>query len=140
MALTYNTGATGSRGRKVSDQYADMLRGFEELCAELEEIAKGADEPHRKAALEAGGKIIKDRAREIVQYGDEPYHLATKGIVIGQFTGNKIDIGWTEKGFYGRFLENGTERMDHPFPHINKAYEQVKTQVREAMLRELNLK
>lgn len=139
MAITYNTGATGSRGRKVSDQYADMLRGFDELIAELQEYAKGADEAHRREALTAGGEILMNRAREIVPMGDEPYHLAAEGIVFGQLTGEKIDVGWTKKGFYGRFLEMGTSKMA-PRPHIIPAYEQKKNEIYNEMLTIMKLK
>lgn len=140
MAITYNTGAKGSRGRAVSDQYAGMLRGFSELIEELQEFARGADETHRREALTAGGEILMNRAREIVPYSARRDGLLQKeGIVFGQLNGEKIDIGWTKEGFYGRFLEMGTSKMS-PIPHLRPAYEQKKTEIFSEMLTVMKLK
>ena len=115
----------------------DMTRGFDELAKELEEIAKHADESHRRQALDDGAEIIVDRAREIVPV--DTGLLSRSGIVKGNNTGDAIEVGWTKDGFYGRFLENGTTKMA-PRPHISPAYEQTKTQVNEKMLATMKLK
>ena len=123
MALTYS-GAKGSRG-------------FDELRAELEEIVKSVDEPHRKAALKAGAELIRERASAIAPKRGGT--LKTSGIVAGNLTDGYIEIGWTEEAFYGRFLEMGTSKMA-PRPHLRPAYEQRKTQVIDAMLEKMKLK
>lgn len=140
MAISYNTGATGSRGRAVSDQYADMLRGFDELRAELTEIANSAAGPGRTEALEKGAEIIKDRSVTLApkRKGSRGGTLK-KGIVIGNNTEDYIEVGWTKEAFYGRFLEMGTSKMA-PRPHIRPAYEQKKREVFETMLRIMKLK
>lgn len=118
----------------------DLTRGFDELAKELEEIAKHTDESHRRQALEDGAEIVIDRARTLVNYSKRRKGILQKtGIVKGDNTGDKIDIGWTKDGFYGRFLENGTSKMA-PRPHISPAYEQTKTQVNEKMLATMKLK
>ena len=118
----------------------DLTKGFDELAEELEDIAKHADESHRRQALDEGGEIVVDRARTLVNYSERRKGLLQKtGITKGDNTGEKIDIGWTKDGFYGRFLENGTTKMA-PRPHISPAYEQTKSQVNEKMLTIMKLK
>lgn len=119
---------------------ADLTKGFDELAQELSQIAKAATGPAKKEALEDGAEIVVDRARTLVNYSKRRKGLLQKtGIVKGDNTGDKIDIGWTKDGFYGRFLEYGTSKMA-PRPHINPAYEQTKTQVINTMLTKLKLK
>lgn len=116
---------------------ADLTKGFDELAQELSEIAKAATGPAKQQALGKGGDIIVQRARAIVPV--DTGLLKREGIVKGDNTGDKIDIGWTNDGFYGRFLEHGTSKMA-PRPHISPAWEQSKTQVTETMLTMLKLK
>ena len=115
----------------------DLTRGFSELAEELSRIARSTDEPHRRKALDDGGAIIEKRARQLVPV--DTGLLQREGVVRGDNNGDKIDIGWTKEGFYGRFLENGTPKMD-PRPHISPAYEQTKNQVANTMLQKMKLK
>ena len=116
---------------------ADLTKGFDELAQELSEIAKAATGPAKQQALDKGGDIVVQRARALapVRTG----LLKREGIVKGDNTGDKIDIGWSKDGFYGRFLENGTSKMA-PRPHISPAWEQTTTQVTRTMLNMLKLK
>lgn len=116
---------------------ADLTKGFDELAQELSQIAKAATGPAKKEALEDGAEIVVDRARALAPV--DTGLLKREGIVKGDNTGDKIDIGWTKDGFYGRFLEHGTSKMA-PRPHINPAWEQTKTQVINTMLTDLKLK
>lgn len=116
---------------------ADLTKGFDELAQELSQIAKAATGPAKKEALEDGAEIVVDRARVLAPV--DTGLLKREGIVKGDNTGDKIDIGWTKAGFYGRFLEHGTSKMA-PRPHINPAWEQTKTQVINTMLTDLKLK
>ena len=116
---------------------ADLTKGFDELAQELSQIAKAATGPAKREALEDGAKIIVDRARALAPV--DTGLLKREGIVKGDNTGDKIDIGWTKDGFYGRFLEHGTSKMA-PRPHISPAWEQTKTQVINTMLTKLKLK
>lgn len=115
---------------------ADLTKGFDELSKELTEYSKSADPARRKDALEEGAEIIVDRARSLapVRTG----LLKREGIAKGNNTNDFIDVGWTESGFYGRFLEYGTSKMA-PRSHLRPAYEQTKTQVADTMLRKLKL-
>lgn len=116
---------------------ADLTKGFDELAQELSQIAKAATGPAKREALEDGAEIVVDRARALAPV--DTGLLKREGIVKGDNTGDKIDIGWTKDGFYGRFLEHGTSKMA-PRPHINPAWEQTKTQVINTMLTDLKLK
>lgn len=116
---------------------ADLTKGFDELAQELSQIAKAATGPAKKEALEDGAEIVVDRARALAPV--DTGLLKREGIVKGDNTGDKIDIGWTKDGFYGRFLEHGTSKMA-PRPHISPAWEQTKTQVINTMLTDLKLK
>lgn len=116
---------------------ADLTKGFDELAQELSQIAKAATGPAKKEALEDGAEIVVARARALAPV--DTGLLKREGIVKGDNTGDKIDIGWTKDGFYGRFLEHGTSKMA-PRPHISPAWEQSKTQVTETMLTKLKLK
>ncbi len=119
---------------------ADLTKGFGELAQELSEIAKYATGPAKKDALEDGAEIIVNRARSLVPYSTRRKGLLKKtGITKGDNTGDKIDVGWTQEGFYGRFLEHGTSKMA-PRPHISPAWEQTQTQVINTMLTKLKLK
>ena len=119
--------------------------GFAELQTELQDIAKATDEPSRKEALEEGGEIIKTRAKQLApvlqdeHYGRTRGYLRNQGIVIGNNTGENIEVGWTNDGFYGRFLEYGTRKMN-PRSHIRPAYEQTQSQVMNVMLQKMKLK
>ena len=123
----------------------DLTKGFQEFSEELTELAKSTSEPYRKEALDAGGEIIAGRARQLVpvlkdeHYGRVRGYLRDQGIVKDDNDGNSIQVGWTKDGFYGRFLENGTSKMD-PFPHIRPAYEQKKREVWDAMEKKMKLK
>lgn len=114
----------------------DLTKGFDELSKELAELSKSADPARRKDALEDGAEIIVARARSLapVRTG----LLKREGIVKGNITGDFVDVGWTDDGFYGRFLEYGTSKMA-PRSHLRPAYEQTKTQVVDVMLRKLKL-
>ena len=116
---------------------ADLTKGFDELAQELSQIAKAATGSAKKEALEDGAEIVVDRARTRAPV--DTGLLKREGIVKGDNTGDKIDIGWTKAGFYGRFLEHGTSKMA-PRPHISPAWEQTKTQVINTMLTKLKLK
>lgn len=135
MALTYE-GKKGSRNRKVSNEYTEMLDGFAELQSELAEIVQGCDEKHREKALYAASCIITDEARRRAPV--DTGYLSDRGIVSVVLNGNEADIGWTSDAFYGRFLEMGTSKMVAR-PHLRPAYEAKKNQVVEVMRKELNL-
>ena len=115
----------------------DPTKGFDELSQELADIAKHADAPTRKEALEKGAEIIVRRARSLVPV--DTGLLKRSGVVKGENNGTSIQIGWTKSGFYGRFLERGTSKMA-PRPHIWPAYEQTKNEVMDTMLRKMKLK
>lgn len=116
---------------------ADLTKGFSELAQELSEIAKTATGPEKKKALEKGAEIVVDRARSLAPV--DTGLLKREGIDKGDNTGDSIEIGWTNDGFYGRFLEHGTSKMS-PRPHLSPAWEQTQTQVDETMLTMLKLK
>lgn len=111
--------------------------GFAELQEELQDIAKGADDPSRKQALDEGAEIIMTRARTLapVRTG----LLKREGITKGNNNGESVEIGWTKDGFYGRFLEYGTSKMA-PRSHLRPAYEQTQSQVMNVMLQKMKLK
>ena len=115
----------------------DLTKGFQEFSEELTELAKSTSEPYRKEALDAGGEIIVERARQLVPV--DTGLLQREGIVKGDNDGNSIQVGWTKDGFYGRFLENGTSKMS-PRPHIRPAYEQKKREVWDVMEKKMKLK
>lgn len=135
MALNYGD-KTGSRNRKVSNEYAEMLDGFAEMQAELAEIVQDCDEKHREKALYEAACIITDEARRKAPI--DTGRLSDWGIVSIVRNGNEADIGWTGDAFYGRFLEMGTSKMSAR-PHLRPAYEAKKNQVIEVMRKELNL-
>ena len=114
-----------------------LTKGLEELRQELADIAKSTDLNTRKQALEEGADIVVERARSIAP--QRTGLLKREGIDKGDNTGDKIDVGWTKDGFYGRFLEYGTSKMAAQ-PHIRPAYEQTQTKVIDTMLREMKLK
>ena len=115
----------------------DLTKGFDELQQELTEVAKATSGPERKEALDDGAEIIVDRAQSLapVRTG----LLKREGIVSGNNTGDYINIGWTEPGFYGRFLEYGTSKMS-PRPHLRPAWEQTQSTVMNTMLVKMKLK
>lgn len=118
----------------------DLTRGFTELAEELEDIVKNTDEAHRKKALDAGAEPIVEKARQIVNYSARRKGLLKKsGITKGDNTGDKIDIGWTNDGFYGRFVEYGTRKMS-PRPHLRPAWEQRQDEALNRMKSEMKLK
>lgn len=115
---------------------ADLLMGFEELSKELAQIAKDAGPEKRKRALEAGAKIVVEKARASVPV--RTGLLKREGIAAESPKDDAVEIGWTQSGFYGRFLEHGTSKM-RARPHLQPAYEREQNRITQTMLRELKL-
>lgn len=87
---------------------ADMTQGFELLAEDLQKMSERvADERMRRAVLEAGAKPVVDGARQLAARHSRTGRMA-RSIDTDYDSGQEIQrIGWGDKGFYGRFYEDG---------------------------------
>jgi len=87
---------------------ADIKKGLEELAADLEKIAQRVtDQRTRRRVLEVGASPIVDRSkRAIMQFRRTG---ALNGSIHQSFNTRTEGqaIGWGNRGFYGRFYEDG---------------------------------
>jgi len=83
-------------------------QGFEKLAADLVRIAtKATNQQVRRKVLEEGAKPIVERAQRTMQRYRRTGRL-DKSIHSSYNTRDETqDIGWSNRGFYGRFYENG---------------------------------
>ena len=82
--------------------------GFEELAVELERMARQiTNKSVKRKVLEAGAKPVVDYARRTMQQYRRTGRL-DQGITSAYNEKDETqDIGWGNKGFYGRFYESG---------------------------------
>lgn len=133
---------------------SDITQGFKELNDLLKEISKKvADVTVRDEALNAFAKPIVEEAKRITAKGgsafDSPTGNISEGIVaeIPDETGqrrNQIEIGWTQKAWYGVKLEKGYKhyakhvpRQHIKRPHLRPAYNAKKTEGADAAVQVL---
>lgn len=108
---------------------ADLTLGFDEFAKEMEELSRRvANDEVNRMALEAMADPIVKEARRIIKGITRGNGHLEKEIVM-QWVKNRpreIKIGWTNKGFYGRFLEDGYHHIGTlkfiKRPHIRPAY------------------
>lgn len=107
----------------------DLLLGFDEFEESLEAIVKEVEDPQvMKEMLEAMAEPIVEEAKKIVRQTTDGNQKLEKEIVTkwNAKAPNELKVGWTNKGFYGRFLEDGYHHIgSRKFikrAHIRPAY------------------
>ena len=105
---------------------ADLTLGFDEFEKDMESIIKEVSDPEvMHEMLEAMAKPIVEEARRLVKADTGELK---KGIVSkwSNLRPTEIKIGWTNRAFYGKFLENGYHHVGsgkfYKMPHIRPAY------------------
>ena len=84
------------------------VNGMEELADELERIARIiTDKGVTRNVLQAGAKPIVDRASNAMRHHRRTGRLDQGITAAFNETTERIEIGWDDKGFYGRFYESG---------------------------------
>jgi len=82
--------------------------GFDELAGDLERMAERITDPRvKRKVLSAGADVLVSRARIAPRPGRRTGTLA--GSIAHEYdeSTEKQRIGWRDKGFYGRFHEDG---------------------------------
>ena len=105
---------------------ADLMLGFDEFEKDMESIIKEVRDPEvMREMLEAMAKPIVEEARRIVKADTG----ALKKGIVSKWSArapNEIKIGWTNRAFYGRFLEEGYHHVGSQkfikMAHIRPAY------------------
>ena len=102
------------------------MLGFDEFEKDMESIIKEVSDPEvMHEMLEAMAKPIVEEARRLVKADTG---ALKKGIVSkwSSKSPNEIKIGWTNRAFYGRMLEDGYHHTGSgkfiKMPHIRPAY------------------
>lgn len=116
---------------------SETYDGFAQMAKDLERAARAVDEPTRKEALKAGADIIVEGARHIIAPHRREGILEEN--IVSQYKDEEQLIGWSADGFYGRFLENGTSKMD-AIPHVKTSYAEHKEKVAAAMINTIKKK
>ena len=103
--------------------------GFDEFEKDMESIIKEVNDPEvMRDMLEAMAKPIVEEAKKILRRTTDGNQYLEKEIVAKwkKTSPSEIKIGWTNRGFYGRFLENGYHHIGSlkfiKRPHIRPAY------------------
>lgn len=106
---------------------SDLKLGFDEFEKDMEKIIRGVDDPQIiEDVLEELARPIIEDAKRRVPVNDG----ILKNGIVSKYTRkapNEITIGWTNRAFYGKFLEQGyhhtgPERKFMKKPHIRPAY------------------
>lgn len=105
------------------------MLGFDEFEKDIQSIIKEVNDPQvMREMLEAMAEPIVGEAKKIINKITDGNQKLSKEIVTkwNPKSPNEITIGWTNRGFYGRFLEDGYHHVgSRKFikrPHIRPAY------------------
>lgn len=110
---------------------AELTLGFDEFEKDIQKMIKGVSDPQIiEDVMEEFARPIVEEARRRAPVDDDTVKSGTlkRGIVTkyNRKSPYEITIGWTNKAFYGRFLENGYHHVgSRKFikkPHIRPAY------------------
>lgn len=103
-----------------------LMLGFDEFEKDMQDIINQASDPEvRREMLEAMAEpIVKDaKSRVVYDTGNLHDGIVTK---YRKSKPDEIEIGWTNKAYYGRFLERGYHHAGSKkfikLPHIRPAY------------------
>jgi len=107
----------------------DLMLGFDEFEKDMQSIIKEVNDPEvMHEMLEAMAEpIVKEAAKTLRSTTDGNQHLEKEIVTKWNKSAPKeIKIGWTNKGFYGRMLEEGYHHVgSRKFikrAHIRPAY------------------
>lgn len=113
----------------VADQYTGLMLGFDEFEKDIESIIKQVNGPEvMHEMLEAMAEPIIKEAKNILRKSTDGDQKLENEIVSEWDPSRPTEllIGWTNDGFYGRFLEDGYHHIGSlkfiKRPHIRPAY------------------
>lgn len=133
----------------MSSAFKFEFVGVGDLAKKLQELDTKMTKQVLSAAAKAGATLIRDRARQLVPV--DTGYLARRGITARRTKRKKhyveYSVGYTKKGFYGRFLELGTQAHNigksakigyrytgamhpgiRPRPHLRPAFDEKKAE------------
>jgi HK97 gp10 family phage protein len=97
-----------------------------------------------KRAVNAAADIYVERLQPNIPVSDGNGHHVRDELTYkpGQYADGSTDVGFTKKGYYGRFLNNGTAKMHDKVPpgglhFMEHTYDEAKEAMQQAMFDEV---
>lgn len=115
------------------------VRGFEELYSKLQSLRLAVREEILKKALKAGGLAIERAAKAGAPQETGVLQGSIRTVIESTSDVNSAvaKVGPSSKGFYGRFLEDGTQKMKAR-PWLKPAFERSMEAAEDEMVKVLN--
>ncbi|MET3507036.1 HK97-gp10 family putative phage morphogenesis protein [Halalkalibacter oceani] len=104
------------------------FQGLDQLASQLEKMGSEGNKI-RDEAVKDGGEVLSETVEN-----QAPVRTGTlKGsIAVSDPANGEVEVGPSDKGFYGRFLEFGTRKM-RARPFMGPAFEQSKSKIEQKM-------